>query len=100
MVTQEFMKRSRHNDELLFEELMNAIDTIDTVAEASKKTFNQVADVYRTQAINRLTEVLIDAGDTHDREIEGLKSFVKDEMSNHREWCYDNQPLKIKIQKE
>ncbi len=100
MVKQEFMKRDRHNDELLFEELMSTIDTIDTVAEASKKTFNQVADVFRTQAINRLTEVLIDAGDTHDWKIEDLKSFIKDEMSHNREWCYDNQPLKIKIQKE
>ena len=99
MVEQEFAKRYRHNEELLFEELSGAIETIDAVAEAMGKTFEQVADVYHSQAINRLTEVLIDAGDELDDQIDNIKSFVTKELDLNRNWYYDNQPLQIEIRK-
>ena len=100
MIEQDDRKRNRHNDELLFEELMGAVETIDSVAEATDKTFEQIAGVYRTQAINRLTEVLIDAGDEWDSKNDDMRKFVKDELDYHRRWCYDNQPLKIEIEKD
>lgn len=99
MIEQDDRKRNRHND-VLFEELMGAVETIDSVAEATDKTFNQVSSVYRSQAINRLTEILIDACDDFDWKMDDIKRFISEQMSYHREWCYDNQPLKIEIEKD
>ena len=100
MVKQDNRKRNRHNEDLLFEELNAAVETIDAVAQATGKTFNQVSSVYRSQAINRLTEILIDVGDDFDWKMDDIKTFISEQMSNHREWCYDNQPLKIEIEKD
>ena len=99
MKEQKFAKRSRHNEELLFEELSGAIETIDAVAEATGKTFDQVVGVYRSQAINRLTEVLIDAGDELDDHLNDIKSFITKELDLNRNWYFDNQPLQIEIHK-
>ena len=97
MIEQDNRKRYRHNEDLLFEELSGAVETIDAVAHATGKTFNQVSSVYHSQAINRLTEILIDAGDDFDRKMDDIKSFIANQLSNHREWCYDNQPLQVEI---
>ena len=97
MIEQNNRKRNRHNEDLLFEELNAAVETIDAVAQATGKTFNQVSSVYRSQAINRLTEILIDAGDAFDWNLDDIKTFIADQLSHHREWCYDNQPLQIEI---
>lgn len=99
-VKQDNRKRNRHNEELLFEELSGAVETIDAVAHATGKTFNQVSGVYHSQAINRLTEILIDAGDAFDWNVEDIKTFISEQMSNHRKWCYDNQPLKVEIERQ
>ena len=100
MIEQDNRKRYRHNEDLLFEELNAAVETIDAVAQATGKTFNQVSSVYRSQAINRLTEILIDAGDDFDWKMDDIKTFISEQMSYHREWYYDNQPLKIEIEKD
>ena len=100
MIEQNNRKRNRHNEDLLFEELNAAVETIDAVAQATGKTFNQVSSVYRSQAINRLTEILIDAGDDFDWKMNDIKTFISEQMSYHREWCYDNQPLKVEIEKQ
>ena len=100
MVEQDNRKRYRHNEDLLFEELNAAVETIDAVAQATGKTFNQVSSVYRSQAINRLTEILIDVGDDFDWKMDDIKTFISEQMSYHRKWCYDNQPLKIEIEKD
>lgn len=100
MVEQDNRKRNRHNEDLLFEELSEAVETIDAVAHATGKTFNQVSSVYHSQAINRLTEILIDAGDAFDWNVEDIKTFISEQMSYHRNWCYDNQPLKVEIEKQ
>lgn len=97
MTEQDNRKRNRHNEDLLFEELNAAVETIDAVAQATGKTFNQVSSVYRSQAINRLTEILIDVGDDFDWKMDDIKTFISEQMSYHREWCYDNQPLQIEI---
>ena len=57
MIEQNNRKRNRHNEDLLFEELNAAVETIDAVAQATGKTFNQVSSVYRSQAINRVRVV-------------------------------------------
>ncbi len=100
MIEQNNMKRNRHNEELMFDELTSAIETIDSVAAFTGKTFKQVADIYHTLAINRLTEVLIDAGDEWDRNNNDMRKFIKEELYQHRNWCYENQPLRIEIEKE
>ena len=99
MIEQDNRKRYRHNEDLLFEELSEAVKTIDAVAHATGKTFNQVSGVYHSQTINRLTEILIDAGDAFDWNLDNIKTFISEQMSNHRKWCYDNQPLKVEIEK-
>lgn len=99
MIEQNRMRRNRHNEELLCEELIGIIATIGDVAEVTGKSFEQVADIFRSQAINRLTEVLIDAGDKLDDKMDDFKSFASKELSNHRNWCYDNQPLQVEIRK-
>lgn len=100
MVKQDNRKRNCHNEELLFEELSGAVETIDAVAHATGKTFNQVSSVYHSQAINRLTEILIDAGDAFDRNVDDIKTFISEQMSYHRKWCYENQPLKVEIERQ
>lgn len=99
MEEQKQNRRNRHNEELMQEKLLAAIKTIDAVADVSGKTFEQVAYVYRAQFISRLTEILIDAGDSKDWNLNDIKSFISNEMQHHRNWCYDNQPLKVEIEK-
>lgn len=53
MIEQNNMRRNRHNEEVMFDELTATIERIDSVAAFTGKTFEQVADLYRTQAIDR-----------------------------------------------
>ena len=78
--------------------LMEAVETIVTVAETKGLTFDQVAQVYHSQSINRLAEILVDKSDQTNDLCDSLKDFVTKQLDYHRNWCYDNQPLKIKIE--
>ena len=88
-----------HEEPVMVDGLMEAVETIVTVAETKGLTFDQVAQVYHSQSINRLVEVLVDKSDQANDLCDDLKDFASKQLANHRNWCYDNQPLKIKIEK-
>ena len=93
------LKSDRHEEPVMVDGLMEAVETITTVAETKVLTFDQVAKVYHSQSINRLAEILADKSDQANDLCDGLKDFVSKQLDYHRNWCYDNQPLKIKIEK-
>lgn len=93
------LKSDRHEEPVMVDGLMEAVETITTVAETKGLTFDQVAKVYHSQSINRLAEILADKSDQANDLCDGLKDFVSKQLDYHRNWCYDNQPLKIKIEK-
>ena len=59
-------KRNRHDEMLQTEQLADKIELIQIVAEKTGATFDQVARIYGIESINRLTEVLVDAGEAKD----------------------------------
>lgn len=93
------LKTDRHEEPIMVDGLMEAVETITTVAETKGLTFDQVAHVYHSQSINRLAEILVDKSDQTNDLCDSLKDFVSKQLDYHRNWCYDNQPLKIKIEK-
>lgn len=93
------LKSDRHEEPVMVDGLMEAVETITTVAETKGLTFDQVAKVYHSQSINRLAEILADKSNQANDLCDGLKDFVSKQLDYHRNWCYDNQPLKIKIEK-
>lgn len=92
------LKSDRHEEPVMVDGLMEAVETIVTVAETKGLAFDQVANVYHSQSINRLAEILVDKSDQTNDLCDGLKDFVTKQLDYHRNWCYDNQPLKIKIE--
>ena len=90
-------KRNRHDEMLQTEQLADKIELIQIVAEKTGATFDQVAHIYGIESINRLTEVLVDAGDAKDDHIETITETLLNEILNQRKWFYDNQPYKLEI---
>ena len=77
----------------MFDELMDAVETIKTVAESEELSFDQVANVYHAQSINRIAEILVDIEDQTKSLQEDLQDFVSKEIK----WLYDNQPFRIEM---
>ena len=90
-------KRNRHDEMLQTEQLADKIELIHIVAEKTGATFDQVAHIYGIESINRLTEVLVDAGDAKDDHLETITETLHYEILNQRKWFYDNQPYKLEI---
>ena len=86
-------KRNRHDEMLQTEQLADKIELIQIVAEKTGATFDQVAHIYGIESINRLTEVLVDAGDTKDDHLESITETLHNEILNQRKWFYDNQHI-------
>lgn len=93
------LKTDRHEEPVMVDGLMETVETITTVAETNGLTFDQVSQVYHSQSINRLAEILADKSDQANDLCEDIKDFIAKQLDYHRNWCYDNQPLKIKIDK-
>ena len=85
--------RNRHDDMLQSKALVDRIELINTVMEKTGATFDQVIKVYGIESINRLTEVILDAGDAKD----DVKDFIHKEIIEVRNWFYDNQPYKLEV---
>ena len=74
-------------------DLLSAVETIKTVAESEELSFDQVANVYHAQSINRIAEILVDIEDQTKSLQEDLQDFVSKEIK----WLYDNQPFRIEM---
>lgn len=92
------LKTDRHEEPVMVDGLMEAVETISTVAETKGLTFDQIAQVYHSQSINRFADILVDKSDQANDLCEDIKDFIAKQLDYHRNWCYDNQPLKIKIE--
>ena len=90
-------KRKRHDDMLQSEQLADKVELIRIVAEQTGATFDQVAHIYGVKSINRLTEVLVDAGEAKDDNLETIAETLHNELQDLRKWFYDNQPYKLDI---
>ncbi len=77
----------------MVDELMDAVETIKTVAESEELSFDQVANVYHAQSINRIAEILVDIED----QTKSLQEDLQDFVSKETKWLYDNQPLRIEM---
>lgn len=93
------MKCDRREESVMVDGLMDAVEAIQTVAEVKEVTFDQVAQVYHSQSINRLAEILVDIANQANDHQDDFKDFIKSQLDYHRNWCYDNQPLKIQIER-
>lgn len=93
MQPEEYWKNDRREESVMFDELMDAVETIKAVAESEELSFDQVANVYHAQSINRIAEILVDIEDQTKSLQEDLQDFVSKEIK----WLYDNQPLRIEM---
>lgn len=91
MQPEDYWKNDRREESVMFDELMDAVETIKAVAESEELSFDQVANVYHAQSINRIAEILVDIEDQTKSLQEDLQDFVSKEIK----WLYDNQPLQI-----
>lgn len=93
MQPEDYWKNDRREESVMFDELMDAVETIKTVAESEELSFDQVANVYHAQSINRIAEILVDIEDQTKSLQEDLQDFVSKEIK----WLYDNQPFRIEM---
>lgn len=93
MQPEEYWKNDRREESVMFDELMDAVETIKAVAESEELSFDQVANVYHAQSINRIAEILVDIEDQTKYLQEDLQDFVSKEIK----WLYDNQPFRIEM---
>lgn len=92
-----YPNRNRHDDMLKSESLISRIELINNVMEMTGTTFDQVLKVYGIESINRLTEVILDAGDAKDYSWDDLKEVIHKEIIDMRDWFYDNQPYSLEV---
>lgn len=93
MQPEDYWKNDRREESVRFDELMDAVETIKAVAESEELSFDQVANVYHAQSINRIAEILVDIEDQTKSLQEDLQDFVSKEIK----WLYDNQPFRIEM---
>lgn len=93
MQPEDYWKNDRREESVMFDELMDAVETIKAVAESEELSFDQVANVYHAQSINRIAEILVDIEDQTKSLQEDLQDFVSKEIK----WLYDNQPFRIEM---
>lgn len=91
MQPEDYWKNDRREESVMFDELMDAVETIKAVAESEELSFDQVANVYHAQSINRIAEILVDIED----QTKSLQEDLQDFVSKETKWLYDNQPLQI-----
>lgn len=76
MQPEDYWKNDRREESVMFDELMDAVETIYTVAVLKELSFDQVANVYHAQSINRIAEILVDIEDQTKSLHEDLQVFV------------------------
>lgn len=92
--------RDRYDDRLETTALRDRIELIKTVQEMTNVTFDQALKVYSIESINRLVEVILDAGDAIDEQNQQKTNLIKNEINHILKWIYENQPYKIEISEE
>ena len=70
------LPRKRHTVEI--RHLMAAADDIKTVAEESGLTTETVAEIYKAEALNRITECYIENGDVKDEQLMGIGEILEE----------------------
>ena len=90
--------RNRHDDMLLSESLADRIELIKVVMDMTGATFDQVLKVYGIESLNRLTEVILDAGDAKDDSYDKIKDIIHKERIDMQSWFYDNQPYRLEVE--
>lgn len=93
MQPEDYWKNDRREESVMVSDLLSAVETIKAVAESEELSFDQVANVYHAQSINRIAEILVDIEDQTKSLQEDLQDFVSKEIK----WLYDNQPFRIEM---
>ena len=71
-----YMRRG-HTDELAEDKLIEIMDSLKYVADATDTTLNQVIQVYASATRNRLAEVLLDSGDAFDNVVNAIEEWKR-----------------------
>lgn len=70
--------RYGHNDEIDEDNIIDIIETLQSVSRQTGATMNQTIEVYKATTRNRLIEVLLDHGDEMDNYYSTVKEILND----------------------